>query len=327
MGIMKMKKSFLIVLWMTAVLTTVGFGQSAESVELRREGSVWEVTLTHQEVDRLSSRAVQRDLAKLAAPAVSQALQDGAEHLQLMDALGDNRGVQIVGIGSDPPVVVMPRGHSPYKNLLVLQAAVGGELMGSWDDLQTLAETMPLETRLRYLEKLEAVIPGRQGRRQKYRYGKLVANECKIGPWEKFNLLLLADNRVALQSHAGFLRHEPTQESQLRGDGKNLGPQEIWQLLPQDQGTVSLQSADGTFLHWGSLAYFEMDAASPGVTDHDLFMRNQEKFFLWPNQDGTVSLKLSDNRVSVSVVEWNIKRQGFGQNCRKWGSLKEPKSS
>jgi hypothetical protein len=40
--------------------------------------------------------------------------------------------------------------------------------------------------------------------------------------------------------------------------------------------------------------------------------------------DGTVSLKLADNRVSVSVVEWQIPRQGMDSNCHYYGYRQDP---
>jgi len=46
--------------------------------------------------------------------------------------------------------------------------------------------------------------------------------------------------------------------------------------------------------------------------------------FLWANGDGTVSLELADNRVSVSVVEWQIPRQGMDLNCHYYGYRQDP---
>ena len=48
-------------------------------------------------------------------------------------------------------------------------------------------------------------------------------------------------------------------------------------------------------------------------------MRNKEHFFVKANDDGTVTLRLADNRVAVSVIEWKIDRRGFGKNCRQYG--------
>jgi hypothetical protein len=55
-----------------------------------------------------------------------------------------------------------------------------------------------------------------------------------------------------------------------------------------------------------------------------VYQRNHERFFLWANGDGTVSLKLADNRVSVSVVEWQIPRQGMDSNCHYYGYRQDP---
>jgi hypothetical protein len=168
------------------------------------------------------------------------------------------------------------------------------------------------------------MLPDYQLTGRRTREGKLVASECNIGPREKFLLLALDDGRVALLSRAGLLSLDAHAESRLTSHARTLGPSEHWRIERHDPYTLSLKSSADTYLRWGARDFFELDARASELSTAPLFENNRERFFLWVNGDGTVSLKLPNNRVSVSVAEWEARRQGMDVNCHYYGYRQDP---
>jgi HupE/UreJ protein len=288
-----------------------------------RQGSVWELSLPHPVLhhDDILGRA---EVAAALTPALRDALRQHLPTVSLMDEIGRRQGVVLVGVGEQAPFLVVPSGRSPFKRLVALEAARGGAALTSLSALLRLPPASPTTERT-YYAALNQVLP-------EYprpvlgaaTYGKLVGTECNIGAREKFLLLALADGRVALLSRAGFLQYVPSSEQRVGADTRKLGDAERWSIERHDAYTISLKSPGGTYLRWGARDFFELDAAATAIESAPVFQRNRERFFLWVNGDGTVSLKLADNRVSVSVAEWQIPRQGQDVNCHYYGYRQDP---
>ena len=268
---------------LTLLLALLSPGK-ADAFQHRESGSVWEITLESDEIDRIDSADIRRELARLAAPGVSKALEDGLDVLELMDDLGDNQGIHVTGIGTQTPVLVSPKGKTAYENVLALQEAAGGTLYIGWDGIRPIADDLPLEMQEPYLAALEAVLPGRLERRENFLYGKVVSFACQHGPFERFHLLLLDDGEVALQSHAGFFAYDPNLEQQLRADAPDLSFDARWRLHRHDFGTVSFESSGRTFLHWGERLFFEVDALSPEIVTNRRPAHAQQGAFLREGQ-------------------------------------------
>jgi hypothetical protein len=289
-------------------------------IEVAREGRVWELSLPHSAFHHghLPDRP---ELVAALSPALRAALSNHLPTLALMDEIGRRQGVVLVGVGEQAPVLAVPSGRSPFRRLARLDAASGRQGLTS---LGALLQIPPGIDPQAHAAALRLVLPDYPVPVLPATYGKLVGNECNIGAREKFLLLLLADGKVALLGRAGFLHYATDTERRVAADAPTLGAAERWSIERPDALTISLASAGGTYLRWGTRGLYELDAGATAIESAPVFQRNHERFFLWANGDGTVSLKLADNRVSVSVVEWQIPRQGMDSNCHYYGYRQDP---
>jgi hypothetical protein len=274
--------------------------------------------------DDLLARA---EVSAVLSRALRQALRLQLPNVKLMDEIGRRQGVVLIGVGEQAPFLVVPEGRSPFERLVALdRAAHAADAARGLASLTTLLRVPPAQPaeRAAYYTALAQLLPDFPQPVVPAAYGKLVAAECNIGAREKFLLLALDDAKVALLSRAGFLQYVPGSARRLAGDTRTLGEAERWSLERHDAYTISLKSAGGTYLRWGARDFFELDAGATAIEQAPLFQQNRERFFLWVNGDGSVTLKLADNRVSVSVVEWQIPRQGLDVNCHYFGYRQDP---
>lgn len=287
---------------------------------LAREGRVWELSLPHSAFHHghLPDRP---ELVAALSPALRAALSNHLPTLALMDEIGRRQGVVLVGAGEQAPLLAVPSGRSPFRRLARLDAASGRPGLTS---LAALLQIPPRVDPQAHAAALRLVLPDYPVPVVPATYGKLVGNECNIGAREKFLLLLLADGKVALLGRAGFLHYATDTERRVAADTPTLGATERWSIERPDAFTISLASAGGTYLRWGARGLYELDAGATAIETAPVLQRNHERFFLWASGDGTVSSKLADNRVSVSVVEWQIPRQGMDSNCHYYGYRQDP---
>jgi hypothetical protein len=299
---------------------------SAQPITFAREGNVWQLSVPHAVLhhDDLLARA---EVSAVLSRALRQALRLQLPNVKLMDEIGRRQGVVLIGVGEQAPFLVVPEGRSPFERLVALdRAAHAADAARGLASLTTLLRVPPAQPaeRAAYYTALAQLLPDFPQPVVPAAYGKLVAAECNIGAREKFLLLALDDGKVALLSRAGFLQYVPGSARRLAGDTRTLGEAERWSLERHDAYTISLKSAGGTYLRWGARDFFELDAGATAIEQAPLFQQNRERFFLWVNGDGSVTLKLADNRVSVSVVEWQIPRQGLDVNCHYFGYRQDP---
>lgn len=289
-------------------------------IEIVREGRVWELSLPHSAFHhgRLLDRP---ELGAALSPALRAALSKQLPTLALMDEIGRRQGVVLVGVGDRAPLLAVPSGRSPFRRLTRLDAASGARGLTSLDALLQIPPGVDPQA---HAAALRHVLPEYPVPVVPATYGKLVGSECNIGAREKFLMLLLADGKVALLGRSGFLHYATDTERRVAADAPTLGAAERWSIERPDAYTISLASAAGTYLRWGVREFYELDAGAAAIESAPVFQRNHERFFLWANGDGTMSLKLADNRVSVSVVEWQIPRQGMDANCHYYGYRQDP---
>jgi hypothetical protein len=289
-------------------------------IRMLREGRVWELSLPHSAFHR-GSLPEQHEVVAALSPALRAALALHRPTLALMDEIGRRQGVVLVGVGDRAPFLAVPSGRSPFRRRVRLDIASGPAGLASLERLLQIPPGVDPEA---HAAALRHVLPDYPAPVVPATYGKLVGTECNIGAREKFLLLLLADGKVALLGRAGFLHYTIDTERRVAADRPTLGAGERWSIERPDAYTISLASAAGTYLRWGVRAFYELDAGATGIETAPVFQRNHERFFLWANGDGSVSLKLADNRVSVSVVEWQIPRQGMDVNCHYYGYRQDP---
>jgi hypothetical protein len=289
-------------------------------IELVRQGHVWELSLPHSVFHHgpLSDRP---ELVAALSPALRMALHHHLPTLSLMDEIGRRQGVVLVGVDDQAPLLAVPSGRSPFRRLGLLDAASGTPGLKS---LAALLQIPPGVDPQAHAAALRHVLPDYPVPVVPATYGKLVGTECNIGARERFLMLLLADGKVALLGRAGFLHYAADTDRRVAADAPTLGAAERWSIERPDAVAISLASAAGTYLRWGVREFYELDAGATTIESAPVYQRNHERFFLWANGDGTVSLKLADNRVSVSVVEWQIPRQGMDSNCHYYGYRQDP---
>ena len=75
----------------------------------------------------------------------------------------------------------------------------------------------------------------------------MVAQAKVIDKWERFTLVALPDKKVALLFHTGFLLAKNEGGGRVLADAPWTKKWESWELIRNDDGTVSLKSDNGHY--------------------------------------------------------------------------------
>lgn len=307
------------------LLVLVGTGRARDD---GRRGRLVVTHLSRHQVDALATdgRGGGLDPSPLdRLPTRARATANGGrDHLSMITALAGDAGIDVIALRGSDQLLVVPSDRCPRAALRALQAAAAPEPLGDMTQWPTLERRLPEDRRAAYRAALDRLLPGRSERALPLPYGKLVAHRCAIGGLERFMLVLLPGGRVALVGHTGLVRYEGDETPALRADAGRLDTQASWQLARHSHATVTLMSHAGTYLRWGHGRHFALDAGAKRVEERSDPSQNHEQFVLWSNPDGTYSLKLPNNKVSVGVTAWDYRPGGYSDNCHFYGYQKNP---
>lgn len=265
--------------------------------DYRVVGNVWEVGLTHGEAQNISGAAGTVAVSTVTyAPVVSVALKALAGVIQTVDAIGGNNGVNVVGVMLTQLVTITPKFISPVGIISQIAEAVryetglpGGVVGAGIGGGIALLAVGPAGVIWGGLA--GAIFAGGDSPNP----GDVYANRGAVGPWEKFMLLTLTPNNVAMSSWRGYFSAERDGGHDVHANRPHILYWETHSLIHNEDGTVSF-SHNGFFL-----------AAENGGGEGSVCNWNRttigpwEKFWMEYQPDGTFALKTFAQGTYVSV--------------------------
>lgn len=273
---------------LAAVAVMLTMTAPASAVEFSKEGNVWQVCISHDEVVTLKKAGA----AALAIPdpTVTKVVGFAVALVTLMDEIGGQKGVCIVGTFSSDHVVITPKGSSPFKEFV----AVGKEAGKTWTNVLETAQKAGGDVSDEWKRFTSRVLPGKKNKKRNLTYGRVVTIVVRptLSPenyGERFTLVSVGDGgKVAVHSYAGYLQHLAENQDQARFDAQAIGDQEKWEVVKNDDGTFSFKSFNGKFLTWTETPKKLEVVVRGGPVD------NNRKFHIVPNDDGTVGIYRHD---------------------------------
>jgi len=124
--------------------------------------------------------------------------------------------------------------------------------------------------------------------------GDVLADRGAVGPWEKFLLVALTPQHVAMSSWCGYFSAEDGGGQAVHANRRAIGPWETATLIRNPNNTVSLQAPAGHYLTaetgGGRECNWNRTAIGPW-----------EQFWMEYQPDGTFALKTFSKGTFVSV--------------------------
>ena len=266
----------------------------------RQSGTVWQVSLSHAEVGGISDAAYVGSIATAWAPTVSAAILAVSKVIQLVDAIGWNNGVNIVGVLQTQLVTVTPAVVSPLglvsrfagelQRVTGLPGGVVGAGIGAGIALLAVGPAGVVVGG--FAGALGSLIGDSGGANP----GDVHANRTAVGAWERFLLVPQSPDRVAMSSWRGFFCAEGGGGGPVHANRHVVGDWERHRLIRNANGTVSFQSVGGHYLvaegggGGGSVCNWNRGAIG-----------EWEQFWMEFQPDGTFALKTKQHNTYVSV--------------------------
>ncbi|MBL8211537.1 MAG: hypothetical protein JNK87_12525 [Bryobacterales bacterium] len=265
----------------------------------RVSGLVWQVELSNEEANNVSGAAgaVAGSTAPF-APVAAVALAALAGVIVTVNQIGGGQGVNVVGVVTTQFVTITPRFVSPVGLVSAFAQAVhaatglpGGVVGAGLGAGLALLATGPAGVVVGgFAGAIGAVIGGGGGANP----GDVHADRALVGPWEKFLLVTLTPNNVAISSWRGFFCAENGGGGPVHANRPHIRTWETHTLLRNPNGTVSFRSSGGHFLvaesGGGSVCNWNRTAIGPW-----------EQFWMEFQGDGSVALKTFQGGRYVSV--------------------------
>jgi hypothetical protein len=285
---------------------------------------VWWLSLNNEQTHKLSTTLTGAggSLAAIGAgsplSAIGVAILAAAPYIEAMNSLGGNNGVEITGVFGTAGVIVTPRvGKLPNEIVKAARLAVQGRTILDFA-IVAAASIPPLAGVLNISAVAEAVNllhgPAPIGWVVSAAAGWIIDSVFSHAPatpggvradrdqpkeWETFTLAQIgADEkgqRVALLSWRGFFSAQDNGGQDVYANRSAVDRWELWTLISNSDGTVSLQSNDAS--HYLSAE----DGGGSVCQAKGTQIGPWEKFILEFLPDGHVALKTHDKAKYVSV--------------------------
>jgi len=276
-------------------------------------GNVWQMALSHEEVQAISDDAgaaggIAAGAGRVEVGAILGAI---AGVLVTVDAIGGNNGVNVVGVFGTNFVTATPAFVSPvglvksFSDALVeasgLPAGVVGAGLGAGVALLAVGPAGIV------WGGLAGWLGAREG--DDPHPGDVHADRRAVGPWEKFTTVMFtvrvaprgpgrARNRprVAISSWRGYFSAESGGGGQVHANRHQIGDWETAQLIRNPNGTVSVRAKGGHYL------VAERGGGDGSVCNWDrTTIGPWEQFWMEYQPDGSFALKTFTKGTYVSV--------------------------
>lgn len=288
--------------------------------DFSREGVVWNLYLTHAEVEALNSGA---GLAAGAIPPPADAVVLAiAGYVAMIDKIGGNNGVDITGVVGASGAIVTPHGLGAY-NWLVLAADIAVKagdtiadfvirVAGAVESIGIQMCSSAVLTGWILDGPVGAVAGGlaaglfghHDGKPEDNQNGGVVADQpTKISRTLFVMMNLRPPDKVALLSWHGFFSAQ--QDGLLYANRPSAGLWETWTVMrhPED-GTVSFVSIHGHYMGTSSEKWHmcHADQPIPGPAVAPGHAGGWGRFFVEHVADGHIALRTASYNQYVNVV-------------------------
>jgi hypothetical protein len=253
--------------------------------QARRKGALVGVTLSHEEIE--TSNAAVAALAPV-APELAAVVGPVVGSLRIIDALGGNRGVEVVAVAGWAGCMSVPVGVPLFDVTSRLVDSVGNFITEKpWAAFPVLIGGGPVG----WVAGGVGVLLGMFRKERERVIGPVVATRTKDekGPWEKFGLVVLPDSEFAFSSRWGYLCAEDGGGGSVHANRPEIKEWEKWTIEPQSEGYVALKSHGNKDNH--QRYYFVAEEGGESVCNANRKKVGEwEQFKLEFNDDGSVSL-------------------------------------
>jgi hypothetical protein len=241
--------------------------------DFRIDGLVWVLSCNDQQ-----TKALQGVLASLGskltiaagplAPKIAVAITLGIGHIQFMNELGGDNGVDINGVVDVPGLIVTPR-MGPLASDLMRAARLGVSGRVITEFLANAAAKSPVLATTYQLGGVAAVVKAIQSGTplgwalagavglvidlltpapDPNSRGAVHADRNAIGPWETFTLGTGGNGSVSLLSWLGHFSADGAGGAGVYANRPEVLPWETWTLVDNGDGTVSFRTLNGHYL-------------------------------------------------------------------------------
>jgi hypothetical protein len=267
----------------------------------QEEAAVWQLTLSHEEVGYVHDAA--RVSAMIGAAsgtplglAVAAAVASVSAVVRTVDQIGGSNGVNVDGVGFTQFVTVTPAFISPVALLRSFSGAIrhatglpGGVVGAGLGAGITWLAAGPAGA---VLGGVVGFLGARGGGPNP---GDVHADRTAVGAWEKFTLVVLNPDKVALLSWRGYFAAERDGGHDVHANRNIIGPWENHSMICNNDGTVS-------FGHNGAFFVAENGGGGGSVCNWNRrAIGPWEKFRMEAQGDGTYALKTVEKGTYVSV--------------------------
>jgi hypothetical protein len=271
--------------------------------QFSQHGTVWQLALSHEEVGHVHDAAHVSAIIGSATGtplglAVAAAVVAVSSVIRTVDQIGGNNGVNVVGVGFTQLVTVTPRFISPVGLLSSFANAIqqatdlpGGVIGAGLGAGITWLAAGPALAALGGVAGYLGTVWNQPGPNP----GDVHADRAAIGPWEKFTLVVLNPDRMAMLSWRGYFCAERDGGHDVHANRPHILPWENHFLVRNNDGTVS-------FGHNAFYFVAENGGGGGSVCNWNrTAIGSWEKFWMEYQGDGTFALKTFEKGTYVSV--------------------------
>jgi hypothetical protein len=262
-------------------------------------GNVWELELSHDEVRGIAAggNTASGIATSAGQPYLAAVLTTIVGVLVTVDAIGGKQGVNVVGVFGTQFVTVVPRFASPvhwisqFSDALIHVTGLPGGVVGAGIGAGVaLLAIGPAGVVMGGVAGFLAAPGGGANP------GDVHADRQAVGPWEKFALITLSNNNVALLSWRGYFCAEAGGGQAVHANRHLIGPWETATLIRNGNGTVSLRAQGGHYF------VAENGGGAGSVCNWNrVGIGEWEQFWMEYQPDGMFALKTLNKGTYVSV--------------------------
>lgn len=266
-------------------LVTSGFSQETVSHDV-----FWELQLEDKEVSTLTDREIDR----LAEESARHLLKSSLSLVKKINALGENKGVTIIGTSSGHTLVT-PKGTLQLVPKVISRIKGDIQAAGKDDLVALLNPGLVLDAPgipLTWIKTFSGSAPR----------GEVLADKLTSEASEPFIITVLPDNRLSIRAHTGYLM--PAKSGAGNVAANSTLQHANWELETHADATVSLKrpGIDGKYWYLSVDADVQRAGTPPVLRADKDKVTNAEKFTL-EFKDGFVRIKSVSADRYLSVLE------------------------
>ncbi|MFO0816233.1 MAG: hypothetical protein U0796_23690 [Gemmatales bacterium] len=272
-----------------ALVIMCGLTKQSYSQEIVSHEVFWELQLEDRDVNTLTDR----EIARLSEESARTLLKSSLPLVKKINALGENRGVTIIGTVHGHTLVV-PKGTLQFVPKVISRAKGSIQSAGKDDLVALLNPGMLLDapgapfTWTKFYSGIEAP------------RGDVLADKLTPEASEHFIVTVLPNNHLAIRAHTGYLIPDKSGAGNVAAN--STVQQSNWELETHADSSVSLKRLGLDGKYWYLSADADQRTGTPPMVRADRDKVTNSEKFLFEFKDGFVRIKSvsSDRYLSVS---------------------------